>query len=95
MQYLKVEWLHEKPNDPVELYSEIDEERWELRKIEVYSDGHAGCADRAQEHGGTRLGVEPLPSIAEIASDSQFRPAVIDQREFEDIWRRFVSRTID
>jgi hypothetical protein len=86
MRYIKVEWLQSNPDYPVELYSEIDEEGWELRKVEIFRDCHAGFADRLEEHGTTRLSVEPLPTIEEIASDSQFRPVEISHHTFEEVW---------
>ena len=86
MQYIKVEWLHSNPEDPVELYSEIDEERWELRKVEVFRDGRAGVASQLEEHGTTRLSIEPLPTIEEIAADQQFRPVEISRNVFEEVW---------
>lgn len=44
--YLRVEWVHDIPNEPVILFSELDDEMWELRKVEVYRDGTAGYADQ-------------------------------------------------
>jgi hypothetical protein len=50
------------------LYSQLDDSRLEIRKIEVYSNGSAGWADRSSEHGSARLGIVPLPSLDEIAT---------------------------
>jgi len=43
MEYLKVSWLHHE-DEPVYLYSEIDPQRFESRKIEIYPDGSFGIA---------------------------------------------------
>jgi hypothetical protein len=32
------------------------------------------------------LGIVPVPSLAEIAADSEFEPQEISQSEFEDRW---------
>ncbi len=32
MTYLRVGWKHQHPDEPVILYSELDAERWEVRK---------------------------------------------------------------
>ncbi|WP_353885443.1 DUF6881 domain-containing protein [Acinetobacter bereziniae] len=36
MQYLKVEWMHDFLDEPIFLYSELDKNRNELRKVEVF-----------------------------------------------------------
>ncbi|MCP4305661.1 MAG: hypothetical protein GY788_12430 [bacterium] len=88
MKYIKVKWIHEFENEPVLLFSEIDTERWEKRKVEVYANGHMDFADTKQETGKTFLGLEPLPSLEQIASDPQFQPVAISEAEFEDVWER-------
>ena len=86
MEYIRVRWLHSFPNEPVLLISELDEARWETRKIEIFPDGSIGYADSRVEHGGTRLGLVPVPSIADIAADPEFIPEEISHEEFEDAW---------
>lgn len=88
MKYIKVRWLHELENEPVMLLSELDDQSFELRKIELYADGHAGYADSDREVGGTFLGEVPVPSVAEIALDSQFVAEEIDAVEFEAAWKK-------
>jgi hypothetical protein len=34
MSYLKVKWNRSFPDEPMLLYSELDRERWEVRKVE-------------------------------------------------------------
>ncbi len=86
MNYIQVKWKHVFPAEPVLMYSELDENRWEVRKVEVFPDGHRGYASTAGSFGGTRLGKEPIPPLAEIAADSQFEPAEISREEFERVW---------
>ena len=86
MNYIKVKWNHSFPDEPVWLYSELDGERWEVRKVEVFPDGRMGYADRLRSSGNTGLGEAPLPDVAEIAADPQFEPVTIAQPEFEAIW---------
>jgi hypothetical protein len=87
MNYIRVEWHHDEKHYPVLLYSELDDERWEVRKVEVYRDGRVNYADRTSSTGVTGLGVEPMPSTEEIAADPQFVPSTIDSAEFEEQWR--------
>ncbi|MBB5663479.1 hypothetical protein GGE68_001655 [Rhizobium leguminosarum] len=36
MKYLKVDWKHTFPNDPLELFMELDAEDMEVRKVHIY-----------------------------------------------------------
>lgn len=85
MTYLKVTWHHSHPTEPVFLYSELDESRFEQRKVEIFADGSWGYASSSESLGNTRLGEEPVPSLADIASDPQFSPEEIGKEEFEAV----------
>jgi hypothetical protein len=93
MSYIKVKWIHSFPDEPILLYSELDDKRWEARKVEVFADERMGYAGAGARLGGTKLGKEPLPSLAEIAADPQFEPVEISKAEFETVWARALSRT--
>jgi len=86
MRYLYVKWLHKDPNAPVHLYSEVGEDSYECRKVEIYADGRKGFADSSEEAGGTVLGSMPVPSLKEIAAQPEFEPKEIPQEEFQRIW---------
>jgi hypothetical protein len=88
MTYIQVAWIHSLNSEPILLYSEIDEGRWETRKVEVYADGRIGFASSSESKGGSGLGTVPLPLIAEIAADPQFELVEIDQADFEKIWAK-------
>lgn len=89
-RYIRVKWIHSLPDEPVELWSELDPGRFELRKIEIWADGRVGYAAAKMEVGGTFLGIESVPPLDEIASDPQFRPEEITQSDFEQAWARKV-----
>lgn len=86
MKYIRVNWKHKLPSEPTCIYSELDAAGWELRKVEVFSNGVMSYASKLESTGGTRLSKEPLPSVDEIAADPQFEPAVIPSDEFERVW---------
>ena len=88
MHYIKVTWKHQHRDDPVQLYSELDDARWEVRKVEVFRNGSLGCASRSESRGGTILGLAPLPLFAEIAANPEFEPTEIAKDEFEEIWSK-------
>ena len=92
MKYVKVRWIHTSSDQPVMLYSELNDESWELRKVEVYADGRADFADREDQSGSTKLGIKPLPPLEEIAADPEFEPIVISAEEFEAAWESAKAR---
>ena len=59
MQYIKCLWKHNFPNEPILLYSEIDGDRYETRKVEYYADNSFGIASQTVEIGSTALGTVP------------------------------------
>ncbi|WP_018267574.1 DUF6881 domain-containing protein [Methylosinus sp. LW4] len=87
MNYICIRWIHENSNDPVLLISELDDHRWETRKVEIFADGAKGYATKNDETGGTALSLEQVPSIDEIAADPQFIPKEITKEEFEEFWK--------
>ncbi len=85
--YLMVVWRHEHADEPVLLYSELDGERWETRKVEIFRDGRVGLASEEVEIGGSMLGDVAVPPLDEIAEEAEFEPRVIGEAEFEAIWQ--------
>ncbi|MGW5052581.1 DUF6881 domain-containing protein [Actinokineospora sp. NPDC004072] len=61
--YLKVLWHHDYPDEPVATWSEIDDERWEVRKVEQYPDGSFGWVDGVEEKEGIALAEVPMPEL--------------------------------
>ncbi|MFE0736648.1 DUF6881 domain-containing protein [Streptomyces sp. NPDC058855] len=88
MRYLKVLWRHDLPDEPVELYSELDDAGYEIRKVEIYRDGRQDFADGESSSGTTMLGEGPLPSLEEIGEQEEFCPSLIESAQFENVWRQ-------
>lgn len=90
--FLRVVWNHNHPDEPVWLYSEIDDERYEIRKVEVYRDGRRGFADQDRSVGGSMLGEIPAPAIEEFANEPEdLQASEISEEEFESQWSSAVS----
>ena len=87
-KYIKVFWHHSSPDEPTVLYSEIDKDRWERRKVYVFRDGNFGYASDTEETNSVRLSIEPLPTLSEIGADAQFDPREIEKQEFDDVWSK-------
>jgi hypothetical protein len=88
MRYLRVLWHHDFPDDPVELYSECDDNGWELRKVDVFADGTMTFASEQESTGTTALGEVPVPPLAEIGLNPEFEPMAISKEEFEKVWEK-------
>ena len=86
--FIKALWHHDSLEYPIELYSEIGEDGFEIRKVEVYANGTYGFANSQSHSSTTQLGEKPIPSVAEINKDSQFHATEIAQSEFEVIWAK-------
>lgn len=86
MDYLKVHWIHSNPNEPVLLMSELDADRYETRKVEVFADGRLEFAGAGHSSGETVLGEKPVPATADIAADHQFIVETLDVEGFEAAW---------
>ncbi|WP_231950382.1 DUF6881 domain-containing protein [Allokutzneria albata] len=82
-------WKHDFENEPVLIYSEIGDDGYESRKVEVYRDGRHDFADEGgSSSGSTVLGEKPVPDLQSIADQGEFSPELIDLEEFERVWSR-------
>jgi hypothetical protein len=56
MRYQAVRWAHDLVDEPVMLFSEIDADGYEVRKVDEYRNGRLDLADAVTETGSTALG---------------------------------------
>lgn len=93
MRYLKVDWKHTYPQEPLELFMELDDAAMEIRKVHIYPDRHRERADAILSDKDTELCYEPTPPLEEINSDPQFEGHWITQEEFEKEWKQTPQQT--
>jgi len=86
--HIKVKWIHSDSELPVTLYSELNKDRFETRKVEVFADGRCGYASATEVGGTTKLGLEPVPPLSDIAADPEFEPFEITKEQFEQLWHK-------
>ncbi len=84
--YIYSKWKNSPAGSPVEFYSELDPNRYETRKIEVFANGSLGFASSVKATDGTRLGITPVPHISEIRSQPEFDIKEISKKDFEVKW---------
>jgi len=87
MIYLKVHWSHDSENQPVAFYCEMEDDRMETRKVELFADGSLGYANETRTTGKTVLSALPMPATADLAATPNCEAAEITRDEFEDVWR--------
>ncbi len=87
MNYILLKWFHNFKNEPYLIYSEIDNQRYEVRKIEVYKNGTIHKCDKKMTNSLIELGDVEFPeNLDEINQDKQFYAKYISREEFESIW---------
>lgn len=70
------------------LFSEIDADGYEVRKVDEYRNGRLDLADAFTETGSTALGECVVPPLDEINQEPEFDGRSITNEEFEAVWRR-------
>ena len=91
MTYEKVTWHHQFETEPVEMYMELDDNRYEKRKIEVFRSGVLSAVGTGIKSDISFLSIEPIPMPDEISKDSQFSHKMISPEDFELVWRKAID----
>ena len=93
MKYIRVKWNHTNPDEPVWIFSEVEEDGKEVRKLECFKNGFCDFATPDANSGHTKLNTGLLPDLSILARDPEFIPVEITAKEFEDVWksRRYKS----
>jgi len=88
--YERLVWIHDFEDQPHFIYSELDKEWYETRKIEVFKDGRmVKVSEDHPECGSTGLAVLPIPSIEETnaITEEKGHAEEISVAEFADLWK--------
>ena len=92
MKYVKVEWNHDLPGEPIVIFSEVNDQGWEIRKIELFGDGAMISADA---HHGLLAEVrfpDELSDITHAGGRGEFAASQISGREFDAMWQASMKR---
>ncbi|WP_162865515.1 DUF6881 domain-containing protein [Deinococcus wulumuqiensis] len=78
-----IQWLNHSLDDPCFIAAELDEKRWEVRKLEIFPDGTVTRFILENE-----LAELPWPSQQEISGDEyeDFLPLCLTAELFEELW---------
>ena len=88
---IDVMWNHDFDAEPVRLVSVLNQNRYEIRKLEFFRDGRVGFADEKRSMLGTQFGLLPVPALSEINADPQFEARETTMKAFEALWSRHVT----
>lgn len=86
MNYIEVEWKTAGVTDPYRLLSELDDLRFETRKLEFFRSGKVESASAVHTTTSTELGSEAIPPLQEINADPQFSGTEVTEGAFEHLW---------
>jgi hypothetical protein len=89
--FVRLQWKHTDPEEAVTLFSELDEERREVRRVEVFADGRIGYANERGSFGRTHLAERPISTLDELAAIPEFEPSEITRAEFDEIFEKALS----
>lgn len=89
MKYIKLEWFHDIETEPNIIYSEINNQQYEVRKVEVYKGGAFIKCSEEMVDSQIELADIPFPlNLDEINEDKQFLAKYISKEDFEKIWNK-------
>lgn len=86
MKYIRLKWNHTNPDEPVYIFSELDDTGKEVRKIECFRNGFCDIANADASSGTAKLTTLPLPDLKTLTRDPEFKGTEITQDEFEQVW---------
>jgi hypothetical protein len=92
MKYIKAKWKHDFPDEPVDIYGELDDAGNEIRVVEVWRDGRMGYASESSSFGGSLPAEKPWPGLDDIQTDPEFDAEEISREEFERLWRQAITQ---
>lgn len=90
MKYIKIHWIHNFDNEPEYIYSEIDNQGYETRKIEIYKNGY--YIIYSESINSDRLTEGKYPSLEELTFKDKFetmQALEIRKEEFYKIWKKY------
>lgn len=89
MRYIQVDWIHNYPDDPTRLYSEVGDDGYEIRRIDIYRDGRTERVSEDTQDEYNFLNPQVYPSLEELNSKDEWdetKAQEITKDDFETVW---------
>ena len=83
-RYLQIKWIHFTPQEPVEIYYELENGLWASRCIQLFADGSSSPVTYGMKEAR-------IPALEEINLDPQLQGSEITEGEFNAIWSEAIS----
>ena len=96
MKYIKIHWLHNFKDDPEFIYSAINEEGYEEKKIEIFKRGN--YIVYSENINSDRLAEGIYPSLKELTFEEEtetMQAFEISEIKFKEIWDRYNSKYME
>lgn len=92
MLYYKTIWNHTNDDFPIIMYSEIDAERFETKRLDIFPDEHVAYFDTRTP---LELGEAPYPSDFDaINATGEFDVSEISAIDFENILKMYDTEAL-
>ncbi|MFE3442186.1 DUF6881 domain-containing protein [Nocardia sp. NPDC059180] len=85
-RYIRIDRSDDSTTGPVTIFSEIDEDGYENRRVEVFRDGSSDFAGGLMEGETTILNDEPIPTVSEISQRPGVTAIEITLEDFQRAW---------
>jgi hypothetical protein len=94
MNYIKLDWAHSSADKPTTFYIELDENRYETRKVVVYLSGKMFYIDEVDFTKDVFLSEHPFPSHEEISTSGTLNSVDISKFDFEQLWKKAIKQSV-
>ncbi|MFS1975323.1 DUF6881 domain-containing protein [Vibrio splendidus] len=94
MNYIKLDWTHLSADKPTTFYIELDENRYETRKVVVYLSGKMLYIDEVDFTKDVFLSEHPFPSHEEISTSDTLNSVDIPKCDFEQLWKKAIEQSV-
>lgn len=92
MRYILVEYDHAQEDDPVRVYSEVDRDDLETRRVEFYGNG-LWFAYGEEHGGGEALSKTPFPAeVRSLNVPGEVTARTIPASVFREVWDQAAER---
>ena len=92
MKFIKIHWIHNFKDEPEFIYSAIDDERYEVKKVEIFTNGN--YITYSENINSDRLAEGIYPLLEELTFEEEIESMQafeISEIEFSEIWDRYLT----
>lgn len=84
-------WHHDSPQDPIVLCEELDDERYDTRRLRIFADGRCEYYGSRRPGGSLEAATHPVPELKEIDAEEEFDLLAVSANQFESLWKAAIA----